>query len=57
MPFTFSIINGVGAGFVAYSFMKLVNGKGGTVHPMMYVVSAAFIVYFSLAVLRSLFGI
>lgn len=57
MPFTYSITNGIGAGFVAYTFMKLVNGKGSNVHPMMYLVAAAFVVYFSLAVLRSLFGI
>ena len=31
MPFTYSITNGIGAGFVAYCFIKLVRGKGGSV--------------------------
>ena len=48
MPFTYSITNGIGAGFVGYTFIKLVRGKGGDVHPMMYGASAAFVVYFIL---------
>jgi len=54
MPFTYSITNGIGAGFVAYCFIKLVRGKGGAVRPMMYVVAAAFLVYFSLPALERL---
>src|SRR5439155_4442486 len=46
MPFTYSITNGIGAGFIAYTFIKLVRGKAGDVHPMMYVAAAAFVVYF-----------
>src|SRR5262245_4115150 len=37
MPFTYSITNGIGAGFIAYCFIKLVRGKGHEVAPMMYV--------------------
>ncbi len=48
MPFTYSITNGIGAGFVGYTFIKLVRGKGGDVHPMMYAASAAFVLYFIL---------
>jgi AGZA family xanthine/uracil permease-like MFS transporter len=57
IPFTFSITNGIGAGFVMYSFLKLAAGKGREVHWMMWVVSAAFVLYFSLGVLKSWFGI
>ena len=46
MPFTYSITNGIGAGFIAYVFIKLVRGKGAEVHPMMYAASAAFVLYF-----------
>jgi AGZA family xanthine/uracil permease-like MFS transporter len=46
MPFTYSITNGIGTGFVAYVFIKLARGKARDVHPMMYVVAAAFVVYF-----------
>ena len=48
MPFTYSITNGIGAGFVSYAFIKVVRGKGGEVHPMMYVAAVAFVIYFVL---------
>lgn len=57
MPFTFSITNGIGAGFVLYAFLMLVTGRGRAVHWMMYLVSAAFVVYFALGLLDRWFGI
>ncbi len=56
MPFSYSITNGIGAGFVSYTFIKLVRGKGRQVHGMMYVVSFAFLLYFCLDWLRKAFG-
>jgi AGZA family xanthine/uracil permease-like MFS transporter len=47
MPLTYSITNGIAAGFVAYVFLKLVTGKAREVHPLMWVVSAAFVLYFA----------
>jgi AGZA family xanthine/uracil permease-like MFS transporter len=47
MPFTYSISVGIGAGFVAYVFIKLVVGKAREVHPIMWVVAALFVVYFA----------
>jgi len=47
MPFTYSITNGIGAGFVAYCFVKLVRGRGADVRPMMYGTAGAFVVYFA----------
>ena len=49
MPFTYSITNGIGGGFVSYTFIKLIRGKGGEIHWMMYLVSIAFLAYFCLA--------
>ena len=46
MPFTYSITNGIGAGFIAYCFIKVVRGRGGQVRPMMYGTALAFVVYF-----------
>ncbi len=46
MPFTYSITNGIGAGVVLYTLIQLFVGKGRRVHPMLYVVSAAFVLYF-----------
>ncbi|HEY7066321.1 MAG TPA: NCS2 family permease [Chloroflexota bacterium] len=57
MPFTFSITDGIGAGFVMYSFLKLVRGRGREVHWMMYLVSVAFLLYFATGLLRGWFGI
>jgi len=49
MPFTYSITNGVGAGFVTYGFVKLVRGKARDVHPLLWAVIVAFVVYFAQA--------
>jgi len=46
MPLTFSITNGIGAGFVSYVLVKLASGKGRDVHPALYVVAALFLIYF-----------
>ena len=46
MPFTYSITNGVGAGFVAYTAIRLMQGKARDVHPLMYVVTGVFLWYF-----------
>src|SRR5215468_8251774 len=46
MPFTYSISNGIGAGVIAYCFIKLVRGRGRDVRPMMYGTAVAFVVYF-----------
>lgn len=46
MPLTYSITNGIGIGFVTYVFLKLIRGKGREVHPLLYVVAGAFLVYF-----------
>ena len=48
MPFSYSITNGIGAGFVSYVIIKLVRGRAGAVHPLLYVAAAAFVVYFGL---------
>ena len=54
MPFTYSITNGIGAGFVTYCFIKLVRGRGGEVRPMMYATAVAFVVYFASPLLERL---
>jgi AGZA family xanthine/uracil permease-like MFS transporter len=52
MPFTWSITNGIGAGFVTFSAVKLLGGRGAGVHWMVYAASAAFVVYFALPLLE-----
>lgn len=46
MPFTFSITNGVGAGFLAYTVIAVLRGRARDVHWLLYVVSAVFVWYF-----------
>ena len=44
MPMTSSIANGFAFGFVSYVFMKTVGGKIKEIHPVMWVVSVAFLI-------------
>ncbi len=46
MPLTFNITNGIGAGFVTWVLMKVAAGHGRRVHPAMYAIAAAFLIYF-----------
>jgi AGZA family xanthine/uracil permease-like MFS transporter len=48
MPFTYSITVGIGAGFLAYILIKVVRGRAADVHVLMWVVGAAFVVYFGI---------
>lgn len=56
MPFTYSITNGIGAGFVIYAFIKLIRGKAYELHGMMVATAVAFVIYFALPWLRAVFG-
>ena len=47
MPLTYSITNGIGAGFIAYSVLKLASGRAGDVSRWMWIASIAFAVYFA----------
>jgi len=46
MPFTFSITNGVAAGFLSYTVIALLRGRWKEIHWLMYLVSAVFVWYF-----------
>lgn len=50
MPFTYSIANGIGAGFILYTVVKIVTGKAKEVHPIMYVFTILFILKFALQI-------
>jgi AGZA family xanthine/uracil permease-like MFS transporter len=51
MPLTFSITVGIGAGFVMYTLIKVVKGKASEIHPLLWVVAIAFLIYFGQAVI------
>ena len=57
MPFTYSITAGIGAGFVMYVVIKIVRGKSGLVHPLMWGIAGLFVVYFALDPIKNLLGV
>ena len=57
MPFTFSITNGIGAGFVSYAVIKLVSGRAREVHPLLWVVAVLFVLYFGIEWVEQLTGV
>ncbi|ORT57566.1 NCS2 family permease [Streptomyces sp. CB03238] len=56
MPFTYSITNGIGAGFLAYVVIKTVLGKAREVHPLLWGAAALFAVYFAIDPIERLLG-
>jgi len=55
MPLTYSITVGIGAGFVMHSIIKVVKGKASEIEPVMWLVSAAFVIYFAQDLLNTWF--
>jgi AGZA family xanthine/uracil permease-like MFS transporter len=52
MPFTFSITDGIAAGFIAYVWIRICQGRWALVHPLMYVSAFAFALYFAVPILQ-----
>ncbi|MFE7440607.1 NCS2 family permease [Streptomyces chartreusis] len=57
MPFTYSITNGIGAGFVAFVLIKTVLGKAKEIHWLMWGASALFLVYFAIDPIEQILGV
>ncbi|MBE6482687.1 MAG: NCS2 family permease [Actinomyces ruminicola] len=57
MPFSYSITNGIGAGFVSYLVVQLARGKVKQIHPLMWVASVLFVVYFTLEPIKAILGV
>ena len=47
MPLTYSIANGIGIGFITWVLVRAGSGKIKQIHPLLWVVSAGFLVYFA----------
>ena len=56
MPFSYSITVGIGVGFLAHVFIKVIRGHAKRVHSLMYVVALLFIIYFLQGPLLALVG-
>ena len=50
MPFTHSITNGIGAGIISFTFLKLVAGKRRELHGLTVAAAVAFLVYFAVSI-------
>ena len=57
MPFTYSITAGIGAGFIAFVVLKVVRGKASSVHPLMWLTSALFLIYFAIDPVKNALGV
>ena len=57
MPFSYSITNGIGAGFIAYLVIQLARGRAKEVHPLIWGASLLFIIYFTLAPIKAILGV
>ncbi|MBP2660253.1 MAG: Xanthine/uracil/vitamin permease [Firmicutes bacterium] len=44
MPLTYSIATGIGVGFIVYPILKVLRGKGRTVHPILYIFAILFFI-------------
>jgi len=49
MPLTYDIAVGIGAGFIAWTLIKVFKGKLDEVHPLMWAVSILFVIFFLLS--------
>ena len=46
MPLTYDITVGIGAGFITWVLIKVARGKMSDVHPLMWIVSIGFVIFF-----------
>ena len=56
MPLTWSITNGIGAGFLSYVLIRLVRGEARKVPWLLWVFAGAFLLYFVFPLMRQEFG-
>ena len=57
MPFSYSIANGIGVGFIAWVVLRSATGKAREISPLLWIVAAGFLVYFARGWIESLIGI
>src|SRR5918992_116646 len=56
MPFSFSITDGIAAGFIVYVLVRAFQGAWATVHPLMWAAALAFAIYFAIPIMQQEFG-
>jgi adenine/guanine/hypoxanthine permease len=56
MPFSFSITDGIAAGFIVYVLARAFQGAWRTVHPLMWGSALAFAIYFAIPLMQQEFS-
>ncbi|WP_442784470.1 NCS2 family permease [Cryobacterium sp. CAN_C3] len=56
MPLTYSIANGIGAGFISWVLVRSLSGKGREISPLLWVVAVGFVLYFVRGPVEALIG-
>jgi AGZA family xanthine/uracil permease-like MFS transporter len=56
MPFTYSIANGIGVGFITWVVVRALSGKAKEIHPLLWIVAAGFVLYFVSIPVQQLFA-
>jgi AGZA family xanthine/uracil permease-like MFS transporter len=56
MPFTFSITDGIAAGFIVYVLVRVFERRWNDVHPLMFGAAGAFALYFLIPLLQQEFS-
>ena len=46
MPFTYNISVGIGAGFVSFVVIRVIQGRRKEIHPLLFLVAGLFMIYF-----------
>lgn len=57
MPLTYSIANGIGVGFLSWVLVRSFSGRVREVSPLLWVVSAGFLVFFARGPIEQLLGV
>jgi AGZA family xanthine/uracil permease-like MFS transporter len=57
MPFSYSIANGIGVGFIAWVVLRSAAAKVRDISPLLWIVAAGFLVYFAHGWIESLIGL
>ena len=56
MPFTYSIANGIGVGFISFALMSTFAGKAKEVHWIMWLLAGLFVIFFGMDPISNAIG-
>ncbi|ROQ40801.1 AGZA family xanthine/uracil permease-like MFS transporter [Frondihabitans sp. PhB188] len=56
MPLTYSISNGIGAGFISWVLIRSLSGKAREISPLLWIVAVGFLVYFARGPIQAWLG-